>query len=200
MRKEVEIMKKFNIRVFRKCKDCNKVYDNTKFTKSKKCQYGITHRCLKCENDKFKKNKKEFYDKNKDILARKAKEKYKLKSNTKEFKNKCKKANRKYYKKNKHIINKKTSNYKKNNPDKHAFHESIRRCKKLKATPKWSDLDKIKVLYEKAKWLGSLTGLKYHVDHVIPLQGNNICGLHIWENLQILESSLNCSKNNNWEV
>lgn len=71
-----------------------------------------------------------------------------------------------------------------------------RRAMKLNATPKWSELDKIQVLYEKAKWLESLTGLKYHVDHIIPLKGENVCGLHVWENLQLLEASINISKGN----
>ena len=52
------------------------------------------------------------------------------------------------------------------------------------------------MLYEKAKWLEGLTGLKYDVDHIIPLQNKNVCGLHVWENLQILEKGINCMKSN----
>ncbi len=70
---------------------------------------------------------------------------------------------------------------------------------KLQSTPNWSELDKIKVVYEKAQWLESLTGLKYHVDHIVPLQGKNVCGLHCWENLQILEAGLNIGKGNRYE-
>jgi len=73
------------------------------------------------------------------------------------------------------------------------------RATKLNATPTWSEENKIIVLYEKSKWLESLTGLKYHVDHIIPLQGENVCGLHCWNNLQILEASLNISKGNRHE-
>jgi len=79
---------------------------------------------------------------------------------------------------------------------KERYRANKRRAKKYNATPSWSQEDKIKVLYEKAKWLESLTGFKYHVDHIIPLQGENVCGLHVWENLQILESRLNISKSN----
>lgn len=74
--------------------------------------------------------------------------------------------------------------------------QAKRKSSKLKATPKWSELDKIKIVYEKAKWLEEITGIKYHVDHIIPLQGKNVCGLHVWQNLQILEDKLNISKSN----
>lgn len=40
------------------------------------------------------------------------------------------------------------------------------------------------------------TGIPHHVDHIIPLQGENICGLHIPENLQILKATDNRKKGN----
>ena len=74
-------------------------------------------------------------------------------------------------------------------------HLKAKRRSSLKnATPSWVDLSKIKTVYNKAKWLESLTGLKYHVDHIIPLNGKNVCGLHCWNNLQILEDSINIKK------
>lgn len=92
--------------------------------------------------------------------------------------------------------NKVSSEKKKRQRAKYNALEANRRAAKYKATPEWSESDKIQILYEKAKWLGTLTGLKYEVDHVIPLVHPNVCGLHIWANLQILEVSLNHSKGN----
>lgn len=60
---------------------------------------------------------------------------------------------------------------------------------KLKATPKWADLQKIKEIYDNCP-----NG--YHVDHIIPLQGKYVCGLHVENNLQYLLASNNISKNN----
>lgn len=63
---------------------------------------------------------------------------------------------------------------------------------KLKATPAWAELDRIQVVYQKAKqW-------NMQVDHVIPLQGKNVCGLHVWANLQLLDPSFNLSKGNKY--
>ena len=63
----------------------------------------------------------------------------------------------------------------------------------LKATPKWSDLKAIMNVYDEAARLG------LEVDHIIPLQGKTVCGLHIAENLQLLTRSQNRSKGNRYE-
>jgi hypothetical protein len=64
-----------------------------------------------------------------------------------------------------------------------------RRAAKLKATPKFANLNKIKEVYKNCP-------KGYHVDHIIPLQGKNVCGLHVEWNLQYLTPSDNHSKSN----
>lgn len=41
-----------------------------------------------------------------------------------------------------------------------------------------------------------LTGIEWHVDHIIPLKGKDVCGLHIWSNLQVIPKTLNLQKGN----
>lgn len=80
-----------------------------------------------------------------------------------------------------------------------AAREAFRRAQKLNATPKWltkDQLDDIKVLYLKRHILKVLTGIIYHVDHVVPLINENVCGLHVPWNLQLLPWDENLSKGN----
>lgn len=87
---------------------------------------------------------------------------------------------------------------KENRPTMNA-HAAKRRARQLNATPPWlSDVDKAHInrTYKLAKLMEEITGDKYHVDHIIPLQGKNVCGLHVPKNLQVLRADLNLSKSN----
>jgi hypothetical protein len=81
---------------------------------------------------------------------------------------------------------------------KRAAAEAKRRAAKLNATPTWADKNLIEEFYLAADFLGMVTGIWHHVDHVVPIQGETVCGLH-WEgNLQVLTGPENCSKSNRY--
>ena len=84
------------------------------------------------------------------------------------------------------------------NPDKRAAYEGKRRASLLQRTPQWlTDEDQwiIEQAYELAKIRTSCFGFDWHVDHVIPLQGKKVSGLHVPANLQVIPGSENCRKN-----
>jgi hypothetical protein len=60
--------------------------------------------------------------------------------------------------------------------------------------------EEIKNFYWLAKDLEITSGQKYHVDHIIPLQGDNVCGLHVPWNLQVLPADINLSKGNRYDI
>ena len=79
---------------------------------------------------------------------------------------------------------------------------AARRASKLNAQPDWlseSQKEEIKTLYWLAKDLKAISGEDYHVDHIVPLRGENICGLHVPWNLQVLPADINCSKGNKFD-
>ena len=84
----------------------------------------------------------------------------------------------------------------KNNPSKMAAQASKRRAKLLSATPVWADFSAIQIEYDLADWCSKATGVKYHVDHIVPLQGKNVCGLHVPNNLQVIPAMDNLKKKN----
>ena len=50
------------------------------------------------------------------------------------------------------------------------------------------------------KLRNTMTGLIWHVDHIIPLNGKQVSGLHVWNNLQVIPATENYSKRNAFVV
>lgn len=70
---------------------------------------------------------------------------------------------------------------------------SERRAICKSATPAWADKDAIQCVYEEARYM------QMHVDHIVPLKHPLVCGLHVWENLQLLTPLENMRKNNRFD-
>jgi len=211
------------------CTTCKEEKGLEKFAKQKRGKYGVTSRCKCCSNlanrkrhaDNLEKEhirNKKYRDNNKEkehIRNRIKREKYRETTRAKarvkyaenreselirrkEYRSRNKdnintKA-RKWYSENKEKEAKRKSNHCKNNPEIYAARTARRRAAKLQRTPKWANFSLIKEIYKKAKEL-NLT-----VDHVIPLQGKLVSGLHVETNLQLLTASENDSKGNKFWI
>lgn len=92
-----------------------------------------------------------------------------------------------------------TAAWAKANPGRKNRSAAIRKAAKLQRTPSWltqADIATIEQLYLTAAALSDFMGEPYEVDHIIPLQGELVSGLHVPDNLQILPKSANRSKRN----
>lgn len=89
--------------------------------------------------------------------------------------------------------------YKKRNPGKVRSDTVKRRTLKAKRTPSWmskDDLWMIEQAYELAAIRTKIFGFSWHVDHVIPLTGKTVSGLHVPNNLQVIPWIDNVKKSN----
>jgi len=83
------------------------------------------------------------------------------------------------------------------NKDKWKVIKARRRAAQLNARPDWlteEDEWMIAEVYDTATLRSKLTGVPHEVDHIVPLQGVQVCGLHVPWNLQVLTRSENRSK------
>lgn len=78
------------------------------------------------------------------------------------------------------------------NPGRANANKARHNAAKLRATAAWANFDEIAAIYSTARAFGP----GFHVDHIVPLQGKTVCGLHCEANLRIVPASLNISKHN----
>tara|TARA_R110000744_G_scaffold21626_14_gene55856 strand:- start:53 stop:694 length:642 start_codon:yes stop_codon:yes gene_type:complete len=165
------------------CKDCCKA--STKLrrdtnTEYRERVYAQAKVWAKENAEKVAARKKELYQENLEQNQAKAKE---------------------YYKANREYILEYKSEWAKENRDKRNAIESRRYAAKMKRTPTWlseQQQQDIQAMYTLAKKLENLCGIQYDVDHIVPMQGKNVSGLHVPWNLQILPRVLNQKKGNSF--
>ena len=96
---------------------------------------------------------------------------------------------------NKEKLTTQKKHYQQTNPHIYAANNARRRSLKIQATPVWVDHETMSGIYYLAT-LFNRTGLALHVDHIVPLNSDTVCGLHCEANLQLLSASDNKSKGN----
>ena len=150
------------------CKNCKEEKPLNEFYQHSECKFGVMPKCKVCLRTLCRKSSQKYRDENPE---------------------KARAACRAYKSKNRESLRNYWSTYKKANTKKVNSHNAAYRARKLRALPQWADLQAIQEFYEKCPE-------GQHVDHVIPLKGKNVCGLHVLENLQYLSAEANLKKGN----
>lgn len=155
----------------KQCTKCNLIKLLDEFYKNPNGHKGVFGRCIECHNIRAKELRilkgKEFHAKRAKIYL----------TNNPEARKKSQKRNQEW---------------RKNNLAYDAFRASMRRELIKRATPKWTNIEEIKFIYEKASFYG------FQVDHIVPIKSDLVCGLNIPNNMQLLHKDINSSKGNRY--
>lgn len=160
------------------CTKCGEEKVLDKFSKDRRSKLGVDSACKSCKKNYYKENRHKIL----------------------EYHNQYRKENRykileyhsQHYKENRHKILEYKKQYRKENRGKSRAYRANRRARELKATPEWlTPIDHLilRNIYE-TKPEG------HHVDHIVPLRGKTVSGLHVPWNLQHLPAEENISKGN----
>ena len=123
----------------------------------------------------------------------------------------AKAAGRRYYEKNRQAViaraaarpaeekRRNRADYKDRNVDVVRADTSVRKRRHREATPKWltpAERLQMRDLYVQARKMTGLTRERYVVDHIVPLRGEEVCGLHVPWNLRVITQEENLKKSN----
>lgn len=103
---------------------------------------------------------------------------------------------REYARANSELYAARSRTWRETRPHLNAAKEARRRASKSQATPPWADSKAINAIYEEAVRLSNESGELMHVDHIVPLKGRNVCGLHCEANLRVVPAVENLRKSN----
>lgn len=185
----------------KKCSKCKEFKELSFFSKNKQQKNGLNPSCKQCrssytKSDYAKAKDRARYSKRSIKLKEYMKIKYLLESE------KIKKRAEIYRKNNAEKHRQCSRNWQKNNPSMCRANIVKYKASKINQTPKWlnfKQFEEIKQFYIQAREITDKFGIRYEVDHIIPLRGKNVRGLHVPWNLQVITKKENCIKRNKIE-
>lgn len=171
------------------CPHCNQEKPFEAFYTSSTHKSGYASWCKECEKER----NKDKFQRRKNIQLAKAKE---YRAANKEAISKTILA---WREQNSEKVANTYLNWAKNNPDKVNAKWMKRNASKKNRTPQWLTEDElwmIEQFYDIANKRTKMLGIKFHVDHIVPLQGKTVSGLHVPWNLQVITAKENRMKSN----
>lgn len=207
----------------KKCTACNQIKEFAFFSKNARLKDGHAQHCKVCESEK----KKLYRDANKEKIAKQKAESYQkhkekhLKKcaewqrNNKDKKNAINARYRNSHKEqiaahlkiyneaNKEKIAERTSAWAKKDLGSRSATRRKNQASDINRVPNWlteADFLHMKCIYQVAAMRTRESGQEWHVDHIIPLRGELVSGLHVPYNLQVIPATENWSKNRSYTI
>jgi head-tail adaptor len=197
------------------CNKCQALKSIAEFGKDKNRHDGLHYMCLACRKlsrianaETIQQQKRDHYARNRELLLERKRLSYPQHAAVKiAYGIKRYQANREEILERHKIYMRGRPDYYKQmrlkQPEKVNAKENKRKAAKLQRIPCWltpDDFWMIEQAYDICALRTKMTGIEWHVDHIIPLQGKLVSGLHTPYNLQVIPASINTSKGNKFEV
>jgi hypothetical protein len=160
------------------CKPCSKI-------KSAEYRLANKEKVLQYQKTKYERHRLKIIERNKEY-ARLNKKEVKIRAKS-------------IYNRDREKILAQKRVYNQANKDKLYALNGLARAAKRNACPTWVDRAEIKCFYDQARALSKETGIKHHVDHIIPLKSKIVCGLHVPQNLVVITATDNLRKGNRFD-
>ena len=178
------------------CGKCGESKDELAFFKNARKTDGYHIYCKACDYERKKKYRKlSDQDRLQKKIVAAQKKKDKAKIYRVENRERCIASTKSWYEKNKEHCKQRDKKYWSINKDKSAAMSSARRAKLKGASLNLNKSFKAEIdgLYLFAKLFGG------HVDHIVPINNNIVCGLHVPWNMQVISPNENMSKQNTFD-
>lgn len=178
------------------CKTCKVEKDVVEFAKNKNCAGGHLTECKAC-NKLYRQQNAERRARVELERRRRIGVKPKFIHDTDEQRREAHTLScRRWQQRNKHLVKQYMQTYVDNNPGMRTAYSSVYKARKLRAAPSWANFELISEVYRLAQEVTEATGVVHVVDHYYPLQGQQVCGLHVHENLRVITYDENARKHN----
>ena len=187
---------------FKVCRKCSEVKPKEEFFVRKVSADGLTAKCKICEVEDSRERKARWYQKNSELTKQRARKwgednPEKVEGRLETWNKSHPEARllraKKWRQLNKEKAKEQGAVWRKSNVGLVNSYTAAYRAAKLQATPPWitpDDNEIMELVYAEA------AHRKLHVDHIVPFQGENVCGLHVYWNTQLLSKSVNSAKGN----
>ena len=183
----------------KKCNKCSETKEVCLFYANKRMKDGLNTFCIQCHKAdnvaRKEKNRSNEVFRAKELL-------YKQQYRHKTAEHRAEYITSWRHKNKDHVANY-SKTYRTENKARYAYLCQKRKISFLQRTPKWLDQDDFWLIaeaYHLAELRTKMTGVAHHVDHIIPLRGKNVSGLHVPLNLQVITFAENQRKTNKFQV